>query len=108
LLDDAREPAVLETDGVVDLALALEAEGDLRAVDLDVFGAQRCQAVTAVLLGVLLVADADMGLLHEADDGGKHLLARQAGKREVLLHAFTNLGQGDRKSTRLNSSHANI
>ncbi len=93
LLDDACEAAVLQADGVVDLALTLEAEGDLRAVDLDVLVAQRGQAVAAVFLGVLLIPDADVRLLHEADDGGEHLFARKAGEAQVLLHALANQGQ---------------
>src|SRR5215472_5071396 len=68
----------------MDLALALEAEGDLRAIDLDVFVAQCREAVASVLLRVLLIAHANVGLLHEADDCCKHFFARKIGQPKVL------------------------
>ena len=48
---------------------------------------------------VLLVADADTGALEQTDDGGEHLLSRQAGLREVVLDplpdAWQRLAEGD-------------
>ena len=78
-LDDVGEAAVVEIDGVVDAAFALEAEGDVRAVDFDVLVAHGGEAVGVVLAGVLFVADTDERGFHEADEGGEDLFARQAG-----------------------------
>ena len=92
-LHNAREAAVVEVDDVALAALALEFEADRRAFDIDVLVAQRGEAVGVIFLRVLLVADADEGGFEQAHDGGEHLLARQAGKGEVLFDALADDGQ---------------
>ena len=74
-------------------ALAAELEAQGRAVDVDVLVAQGGQAEGVVLLGVLLVADADQRRLEELDDGRQHLLAPQAALRQVALDPLADLRQ---------------
>src|SRR6267154_1224641 len=61
LLDDSREAPVGDRHGVIDSALAAEAEEQLRAPDLDMTLAQGGEAEGAVLARVLVVAHADLG-----------------------------------------------
>jgi hypothetical protein len=76
-LDDLRETAVLEIDGVTDAALAAELEAYVRAVDLRVLVAHGRQTEGMIVAGVLLVADADQRLLQQLHDGREDFLAWQ-------------------------------
>src|SRR5688572_12174515 len=64
-------------------ALAAELETQPRAADGDVPILQRGQAERAVGLHVLVVADADGALLEQLDDSGEHLVAGEAGLRQI-------------------------
>ena len=78
---------------VLDAALAVEHEGDLCAGDVRVLVPERREPVGAVLLRVLLVADADERGLQELGDGGEDLLARDAGEREIGVDLLADRGQ---------------
>jgi hypothetical protein len=78
---------------VADAALALEGEVDGVALDVDVAVAHGGETVGVVGVGVFLVADADEGGLHEADDGGEDFGARHVGEGEVVLDSLTDGGQ---------------
>ncbi len=92
-LDDAGDAAVVEVDGVLDSGFAAEVEVDLRAVDIDVAVAQGGEAVGLVLAGVLFVAYADVGGLHDAEDGGEDFFAGHAGEGEVAVDALADGGE---------------
>ncbi len=88
LADDARQAAVAHVDGVLLAALADELEADGRPLDLHVLVAQRRQAVGAVGAGVLDVADANVGQLHQPQHRGQHLVARQTAAGQVGVDAL--------------------
>ena len=90
---DRRELAVAQRDSVLHAALAAEAEPHRRAVHAHLARAQRGEAEGVVGARVLLVADADARGLEQAHDGGEHLVARQAGEREVLADAAADARQ---------------
>src|SRR6267378_1627220 len=87
-LDDACQARIGDGDGVLDAALAAEAEAQHRAVDLQVPAAQRGEAVGAVLAHVFVVADADQRLVEEADDRGEDLAAAEILRSQVALEAL--------------------
>ncbi len=68
---------------MVPAALADELEADGRPVDLNVFVAQRRQAIGAVGAGVLDVADPNVRQLHQAQHRRQHLVTRQAPPRQI-------------------------
>src|SRR5216110_2874192 len=76
-LHDAREARVGDGDGVLDAALAAEAEAQHLAVDLEMPPAQRGEAVGAVLAHVFVVADADQRLVEETHYRSEDLAAAQ-------------------------------
>src|SRR5204863_3109945 len=94
LLHDAREPPVGDRHGVIDSALAAEAEQQLRALHLDVTLAQRREAEGAVLARVLVVADADQRLVEQHHHGSEDLAPREIARAQIALHALANLGEG--------------
>src|SRR6184192_1993917 len=75
-------------------AFATKAEVDVRADHLDMAVSQGGQSERAVLLSILLVADADSGLLEEPDDRGQHLLQRHAGPFQIAVGVLADLWQG--------------
>ena len=83
---DPREAAIAERDAVLTPALPSEREVHGVAVELGVAAPHRREPVRTVLLGVFLVADADHRELEQADDRGKHLLAREPAAAEVVGH----------------------
>ena len=85
--NDGGEAAVAEVNRVFDAALAFEAEVERGALDGDVAVAHGGEAVGVVGAGVLFIADADEGGLHEADDGGEDFGARHVGEGKVMLDA---------------------
>jgi hypothetical protein len=52
------------------------------------------EPIALVVPGVVAVADADQRRLQEIDDGGQHLLARQAAQRHMRRHPGANPRQG--------------
>src|SRR5712692_10890 len=91
LLDDAGEAPVGDRHGVIDSALAAEAEEHFRALDLDVTVAQGREAEGAVLAGVLVVAYADQRLVEQHDHGGEDLAPGQVARAQVALDALADL-----------------
>ncbi|HLH18486.1 MAG TPA: hypothetical protein VKX45_14790 [Bryobacteraceae bacterium] len=87
LANDARQAAIGELYVVLLAALAAETEHQTSAVDADVAVAHGGQAEGLVLPCVFIVAHADERGLEQPHDRRQHLLARQAGTGEVLLHA---------------------
>ena len=95
-------PAQVEdrrTDGVVGHAdqplltgLRRVLEDDLVAIDAHVLLADRRQPVAAVVLGVLLAADAEEAEVEEPERRRQHPLARQAVEGQVLGHDGTSCG----------------
>src|SRR5437867_5181796 len=75
-------------------AFATKAEVDVRSDHLDMAVSQRGQSERAVLFSILLVADADSGLLEEPDDRGQHLLQRHPGPFQVAVRLLADLWQG--------------
>ena len=71
LTDDPGEALVDEIHGVPNPALSMELEMQGVSADLDVLATERREAVRAVGLPVLVVADADQGRVEKADERGK-------------------------------------
>src|SRR5450759_3810360 len=63
------------------------------AVHGDMPVAHRAQAKGLILIGVLRVADTDVGLFQQPHDGRDHLLTRQSVQAHVARDASANLGQ---------------
>src|SRR5205823_3497276 len=93
-LDDGREPAVLEIDGVLDAALAAELESQLRPGNLCVLVAHGGQTERPVLPRVFFIADADQCFLEQLYDRCEHLLARQTAAR----HDWKSSGRSRRRT----------
>ena len=97
-LDDLRQMSVIERDLVRHAALADEAERERAAADLHVAVADRRQAEVLMLLRVLIVADADQGLLQQRNDGRENFPSRQAGQREMSADRRPEFRQDRRES----------
>lgn len=80
LTDDPGEALVDDIHGVPNPALSMELEMQGVSADLDVLATERREAVRAVGLPVLVVADADQGRVEKADERSKELSSRQAGQ----------------------------
>ncbi len=92
--DDPGEARVVNAYLVNDAGLAAKVEIQLRAGNFHVPVFHRRQSDGAVLLGVFLVADTDQRLLQKCDNGGKHLLPRQAGQAQIAAQTCPQTGQG--------------
>ena len=79
---------------VGDPALAGEHEGDLGSRDARVPVPEGREAVGAVVTRVFVVADADERRLQQLGDGRQHLVARDAGEREVGVDALPHRREG--------------
>src|SRR5205085_1545057 len=90
-LDDARDPRIIDSHGVLDTALAAKAEAQLRTVDRHVLAAQRGESVRLVFAGKLLRSDADQRSLEQPHDGREYFFTRQSGKRHVVFDALADL-----------------
>src|SRR5581483_7218188 len=91
---DARKSRIGERHFVTHTALAAEAKAQLRTAHAHLPLAQRRQAERSVLARILLVADANESTLQQTHHGGEHLLARQAGPRQIARHLPANARQG--------------
>src|SRR3989442_9449686 len=74
-------------------ALAPKAEAHVRTDHLGMSVSQGRKPERTVLLSILLVADADSGLLEEADNRRKHLLPGHAGPFQVAVGLLADLRQ---------------
>src|SRR6476620_7031605 len=77
------ETAIVEIDFVFDAALSPERERHPSTIDRHVSISQRGQAEGTIGPRVLVVADADEGLLEQLHDQRYHLRLREAGSPEV-------------------------
>src|SRR5207247_355242 len=75
-------------------AFATKAKVDVRPDHLDMAVSQGGQSERAVLLSVLVVADADSGLLEEPNDRRQHLLQRHPRPFQVAVGMLAALWQG--------------
>src|SRR5207253_509246 len=75
-------------------AFAPKAEPDVRAHHLNMSVSQGRQSEGAVLLPILLIADADSGLFEQPDDRRQHFLARHVGPFQVAVGMLADLWQG--------------
>jgi hypothetical protein len=89
LADDARQPAVVEGHVPHLARLAAKAKAQRSSANLHVPGSQGRQPERAIRPRVLLVSDADVRELEEADAGRQYLLSRQSAAREVALAGRT-------------------
>ena len=92
-LDDAREARVGKRDAVLDPALAAEGEAEQLSVDAHMPAAQRGEPVGLVLAHVLVVADADQGLVEQRHHGGEELAPRMVRRTQVALDALAQARQ---------------
>src|SRR5262245_58443351 len=89
-LDHSGQPAIVDVDRMMDPAFPAELKAHDAATYTDVPVAKRRQSKRSVLPDVLLVPDADEALLEKLHDGRQHLVAREAGEREVRPRATPN------------------
>src|SRR5438270_2589708 len=101
VLDDARQPAVIDVRFVPDAVFAAEVQMDAAAVDLDMPIAQSSQTVALVSLDVFGVANAKQGCLHQAHDRGEHPLSRQTAPPEIGFDALPDGRQNPAKRQHL-------
>ena len=97
VLDDARQPAVIDVRFVPDAVFAAEIQMDAAAVDLDMPIAQSSQTIALVSLGVFGVANAKQGCLHQAHDRGEHPLSRQTAPPQIGFDALPDRRQNPAK-----------
>jgi hypothetical protein len=76
-LENVGEASIVQIDGMVDAALALEGERDVRTVDLYVPITHGGETVGFVFASVSFVAYADECVLHQANDGDCRELSRR-------------------------------
>src|SRR5690348_5000746 len=81
--DDFRHAPILYVHLLILAALAPEAEADARSGDLGMLIVQRRQPIRFVLARVLLVANAQRGLIQQAHHRRQHLLAWQIRQRQI-------------------------
>ena len=93
-LDNVGKAAILQIDSMVDAALTLEGEGDVRPVDLYVPITHGGETVGFVFASVCLVAYADVRVFHEANDRGENSFAGKMWKFEILVNALANDREG--------------
>src|SRR5581483_6525940 len=78
-------------DVVVDPALSPEGEAEHRAFDVDVPATERGEPEGPVLARVLVVADADQGLVEQAHHRGEDLPAAEILRTQIALHPLADV-----------------
>ena len=101
-LDDLGDAAVLDRERPLLAALADETEADLRSVDRHVAVLERREPVTLVLLGVVIVSNANQRRLQKMHDGRKDFFPQKPAQRHVLAnlcpHRRQGIGEADQRA----------
>jgi hypothetical protein len=63
---------VINSDGVREMLLADEMEGDFRTARIDVVPPKRCKSVCVIVPGIPVITNAKQPPLQKPDDGGGH------------------------------------
>src|SRR5207302_8086245 len=89
LLDDLRQPPIVQLNAVLLTAFPDELEPDAAAVEMRIVVDHRRQSDGAVLAQVLVVSDTDRRLFQQLYHCRQHLLARDAVPPQVTLDLLT-------------------
>jgi hypothetical protein len=91
--DDSDQALVGDRELALDAALRLEPHPDLAAGHLRMAGAQRGRAEALVGLRVSLVADPQIFIVHQPDDGRRDRVAGEAALAQIRRDPLAQLGQ---------------